>query len=213
MPTPNRRDHPMPQAKQTYKARFRACERGPVRCRDEGLRQLLRGQVVRPAAEAAQRDGGEEDYGYERWCLGGGFCGGGRGREGGEGEDPEGDAGGDLGGGVSAFLGRIVCGVLTRLMSIWIRLQRPSTATPMSARGANASSPSSWSSCSCSVNSLSLSSPPIEAVLVPEVAFTRRAHILPVCLIPHGVKNVLPSSATALSAFATVRRFHENPAD
>jgi hypothetical protein len=86
MPTPNRRNNPMPQSKQTYKARFRTRERGPVRCRDEGLRQLLRCEVVGPAAEAAEWDCSEEDYCYE--CGWGG--------EGGEGEDPEGDTGGDL---------------------------------------------------------------------------------------------------------------------
>jgi hypothetical protein len=66
MSAPDRRNNPVPQPKQTHKARFGACKRGPVRCRDKSLRQLLCGEVVCPAAEAAQRDGGEENYRYER---------------------------------------------------------------------------------------------------------------------------------------------------
>lgn len=69
------------------------------------MRQLLRREVVGPAAEAAERDGGEEDYRYEgRWLWEGIVWG--RGGEGREGEDPEGKAGGDLGGDVSAIWGK-----------------------------------------------------------------------------------------------------------
>ena len=42
-------------------------------CGHEGLSQLLRCEVVGPAAEAAEGDGGQEDDGYEGWWWEGGF--------------------------------------------------------------------------------------------------------------------------------------------
>jgi hypothetical protein len=93
MLTPDRRNHPVPQSKQTHEARLRACERRAVNSGDEGLGQLLRREVVGPAAEAAEGDGGKEDE-----CEEGGWWEGrsGRGKVCREGEGPEGEAGGDL---------------------------------------------------------------------------------------------------------------------
>jgi hypothetical protein len=56
--TPNSRDYPMSQSKQADETRFCACKCRAMGCGYEGLSQLLRCEVVGPAAEAAEGDGG-----------------------------------------------------------------------------------------------------------------------------------------------------------